>query len=184
MPATTLGSPIHLKRWIEENRHLLQPPVGNKCLFEDDHFIVMVVGGPNARKDYHVNVTSEFFYQVQGDIIVGVIDPATGRREDIVIREGETFLLPPNVPHCPKRPRNTVGLVVEQKRPNGAKDKLQWYSDDTSELVYEAEFKLENIQTDLKRIMERFWADPELRRCKSTGSVIAPPTEAQPPPKA
>ncbi len=179
-----LVTPIDLRGWVKENRHLLKPPVGNKCIWQDDSFIIMVVGGPNARKDYHVNETGEFFYQIEGDIILGVIDPDTKKPRDIIIREGEVFLLPPLVPHCPKRPKNTVGLVVEQIRSPEMKDKLQWYSDDTNELVHEAEFKLENIQEDLKNIMEDFWSNEELRRCKSTGSVIAPPTETlAPPPK-
>jgi 3-hydroxyanthranilate 3,4-dioxygenase len=144
----------------------------------------MVVAGPNARKDYHVNGTEEFFYQIEGDITLGIIHPDTGKPHDIVIREGEIYLLPANVPHCPKRPRGTVGLVVEQKRPPGAKDRLQWYSDDTHELVYEAEFALDNIETDLKRIMHEFWSNEDLRRCKSTGSIVAPPKEAEPPPRA
>ena len=85
----------------------------------------MIVAGPNARKDYHVNCTEEFFYQIEGDITVGIIHPETGEPEDVIIREGEIYLLPANVPHNPKRPAGTVGLVVEQPRPDGAKDKLQ-----------------------------------------------------------
>lgn len=180
----TVVSPVNLKAWLEENRHLLKPPVGNKVIWQDDSFIIMAVGGPNKRKDYHVNETGEFFYQVKGDITVGIIDPATKKPRDIVIREGEIFLLPPNVPHSPKRPADTLGIVVEQVRAPGMIDKLQFYSDDTQELVYEAEFKLENIQVDLKRIMDEFWSNEDLRRNPSTGSVIAPPTEAQPPAKA
>ena len=181
----SLFQPINLPRWIEEHRDLLKPPVGNKMVWRDERdTIIMIVGGPNARKDYHVNATEEFFYQVEGDITLGVIDPDTGRPETITIREGEIYLLPANVPHSPQRPAGTIGLVIEQKRPDGVKDKLQWYSDDTHELVYEAEFTLENIETDLKRIMDEFWGNEELRRCESTGSVIAPPTEAQPPPPA
>ena len=167
-----------LKGWIEENRHLLKPPVGNKPIWVNEDFIVMVVGGPNARKDYHVNETSEFFYQVEGDMNLRIIDPDTNRPKDIHIREGEIYLLPPLVPHSPQRYAGTVGLVIETSRAPTAKDKLRWYSDDTHELVYEAEFKLENIAEDLKTIMEEFWSNEDLRRCKSTGSVIARPTEA------
>ncbi len=177
-------SPVNLRKWVEENRHHLKPPVGNKVVWQDETFIIMVVGGPNARKDYHVNETSEFFYQVQGDITVGIIHPDTGKPDEVIIREGEIFLLPPMVPHSPRRPANTVGVVVEQTRTPQMVDKLQFYSDDTNELVYEAEFKLENIAVDLKRIMEEFWANEDLRRCASTGSIIAPPTEALPPPPA
>jgi 3-hydroxyanthranilate 3,4-dioxygenase len=102
----------------------------------------------------------------------------------VIIREGDIYLLPANVPHSPRRAAGTLGLVIEQKRPPGARDKLQWYSDDTHELVYEAEFDLENIETDLKRIMSEFWSNEKLRRCPSTGSIVTPPTEAQPPPPA
>ncbi len=180
-----LFMPVNLTKWIEENKAALKPPVGNKMVWRDERgTIIMVVGGPNARKDYHVNATEEFFYQIQGDITLGIIDPETGKPEDIIIREGEIYLLPAFVPHSPQRPANTIGLVVEQPRPEGVKDKLQWYSDDTHELVHEAEFTLENIETDLKRIMGEFWSNEELRTCKSTGSVVSPPTEAQPPPPA
>ncbi|MFT5336814.1 MAG: 3-hydroxyanthranilate 3,4-dioxygenase, partial [Luteibaculaceae bacterium] len=58
--------PFDLNSWIEDNRHLLKPPVGNKCVFKDEHLIVMMVGGPNDRSDFHVNETSEFFYQIEG----------------------------------------------------------------------------------------------------------------------
>jgi 3-hydroxyanthranilate 3,4-dioxygenase len=181
----SLFMPVNLTKWIEENKAALKPPVGNKMVWRDERgTIIMVVGGPNARKDYHVNATEEFFYQIQGDITLGIIDPETGKPEDIIIREGEIYLLPAFVPHSPQRPANTIGLVVEQPRPEGVKDKLQWYSDDTHELVHEAEFTLENIETDLKRIMGEFWSNEELRTCKSTGSVVSPPTEAQPPPPA
>lgn len=179
----SLFQPLNLLKWVEEHRGELKPPVGNKMVWKDERgTIIMIVGGPNARKDYHVNVTEEFFYQIEGDITVGIIHPDTGKPEDIVIREGEIYLLPANVPHNPKRPAGTIGLVVEQPRPDGAKDKLQWYSDDTHELVHEAEFTLENIEVDLKRIMQEFWSNEELRTCKSTGSVISPPVESAPPP--
>ena len=47
--------PINFKKWIKENRSLLKPPVGNKVIYQDGDFMVMVVGGPNSRKDYHVD---------------------------------------------------------------------------------------------------------------------------------
>ena len=182
---SSLFQPINLLRWVAEHRAELRPPVGNKSVWRDSRdTIVMMVAGPNARKDYHVNVTEEFFYQIEGDITLGIMHPDTGRPEDIIIREGEIYLLPAGVPHNPRRPAGSLGLVIEQKRPPGAVDKLQWYADDTHELVYEAEFTLENIDTDLARIMDEFWSNEELRRNPSTGSIIAPPTEAQPPPPA
>ena len=113
---------IDLKRWIEENRQWLKPPVGNRLVFEDAEFIVMVVGGPNARKDYHVDEGEEFFYQVEGDIVLKVIED--GKPRDIPIRQGEIFLLPPRVPHSPQRPANTTGLVIERKARRGRAGRL------------------------------------------------------------
>jgi len=184
-PFVSVFQPINLQQWIEEHREFLQPPVCNKMIWKDERgTIIMIVGGPNARKDYHVNETEEFFYQIKGDITLGIIHPETGRPEEIIIREGEIYLLPARVPHSPQRSADTIGLVIEQPRREGVKDKLQWYSDDTHELVHEAEFTLKNIEQDLKRIMDAFWSNEELRTCKSTGSVISPPSEAVAPPPA
>ena len=175
--------PVNLLRWVEEHRAELKQPVGNKMVWKDERgTIVMIVGGPNARNDYHVNATEEFFYQVEGDITVGIIHPDTGKPEDVVIREGEVYLLPANVPHSPQRPAGTIGLVIEQKRPEGVKDKLQWYSEDTHDLLWEAEFTLENIEKDLTRIMDTFWSDETLRTNPKTGLVMEKPGPAQPPP--
>src|SRR5262252_7228340 len=115
--------PLNLKTWIDENRQLLQPPVGNACIWNGD-FMVMVVGGPNQRSDYHVNPGEELFYQVEGDITLRVIED--GRPRDIPIRQGDLFLLPAGIPHSPQRPANTVGLVVEHKRPERANDHMRW----------------------------------------------------------
>ena len=112
--------PINFKNWIEENRHLLKPPVGNKVVYENSDFMIMVVGGPNSRKDYHVDPVEEFFYQVEGDMVLKVMD--NHKRVDIVIKEGEIFILPKNIPHSPQRFANTVGLVIEYKREEGALD--------------------------------------------------------------
>ena len=99
--------PLNFKKWIDEHRHLLKPPVGNQQIWADREFMVTVVGGPNARKDFHVNQGEEFFYQLEGDITLHVLDE--GKREAIPIREGEIFLLPPNVPHSPQRPAEHRG---------------------------------------------------------------------------
>ena len=79
-----------------------------------------------------------------------------GEPKDIEIKEGEIFVLPAKVPHSPRRGPNTVGLVVEYPRPEGVKDKLQWYSDKDGSLVYEEEFTLANIETDLPEIFDRY----------------------------
>jgi 3-hydroxyanthranilate 3,4-dioxygenase len=168
---------INFKQWIDEHRHLLKPPVGNNMVFEDhENFIVMVVGGPNARKDYHYNESEEFFHQLEGGITLKVIDD--GKPVDIPIREGEIFLLPPKVPHSPQRPANTVGLVIEKKRSEGDKDGLQWYCENCGNKLYDEYFKLENIVAQLPPVMERFYQSEENRTCDKCGTVMQPPQKA------
>jgi 3-hydroxyanthranilate 3,4-dioxygenase len=164
---------INFKKWIEENRHLLKPPVGNKMVWQDGDFIAMVVGGPNSRKDYHINQTPEFFYQVEGDIVLKVIDE--GEHKDIHIREGDIYLLPPGIPHSPRRPANTIGLVIEQKRDEDMKDGLVWHCENCGEKVYEDSFSMKNIEEDLKNVFDDFFSSEEKRKCKNCGTILNKP---------
>ena len=165
--------PINFKSWIEENRHLLKPPVGNKVVYEDTDFIIMVVGGPNTRKDYHIDEGEEFFYQLEGGMVLRIMKD--GKPEDIKINEGEIFLLPPKVPHSPQRFKNTVGLVVERKRREGELDAFQWYCDECSELLYEEYFQLTDIVKQLSPIFEGFWNNDAVRTCKSCSAYLEKP---------
>jgi len=169
-----LRKPFNLHQWIEANRDELKPPVSNKQLCTDaDDVIVFVSGGPNTRNDYHVNPTEELFYQLEGDIAVRVRPLDGSEPHDVVIREGEMFLLPQWIPHRPQRPANTVGLIVEFPRPEGTEDKLQWYCPECDRLVHEASWRLKKIDEDLKVIMENFWEGPEGRRtCDHCGAVV------------
>ena len=157
--------PINFKNWIEENRHLLKPPVGNKVVYEDTEFIIMVVGGPNTRKDYHIDEGEEFFYQLEGGMVLRIME--NGKPKDLAINEGEIFLLPPKVPHSPQRFENTVGLVVERKRRKGELDAFRWYCDECNSLLYEEHLQLKDIVKQLPPIFERFWANDNARSCKS-----------------
>ncbi len=163
---------INFKSWIEENRHLLKPPVGNKAIYNDD-FIVMVVGGPNSRKDYHLNKTPEFFYQVEGDIVLKVIED--GEPKDIHIREGEVFFLPANIPHSPQRGANTIGLVIEQRRAEGMEDGLAWFCESCNNKLYEEPFTLQNIETDLPKIFNNYYSDESLLTCDACGAKMEKP---------
>jgi len=163
---------INFKQWIDDNRHLLKPPVGNKAIYNDD-YIVMVVGGPNSRKDYHLNKTPEFFYQVEGDIVLKVIE--NGEQRDIAIKEGEVFYLPPNIPHSPQRGANTIGLVIEQKRDEGMDDGLAWFCENCHNELYREPFKLTNIETDLPIIFDTFYSDDKKRSCDKCSAVMEKP---------
>jgi 3-hydroxyanthranilate 3,4-dioxygenase len=162
--------PLNFKQWIDEHRHLLKPPVGNAQIWEDAEFMVTVVGGPNARTDFHVDEGEEFFYQLEGDITVRVRED--GKTVDLPIREGEIFLLPPRVPHSPVRPANTVGLVIERKRREGELDGFQWFCDQCDAKLYEEFFPLKSLVTDLPPVFERYWGDPANHTCKQCGAVM------------
>jgi 3-hydroxyanthranilate 3,4-dioxygenase len=166
-------SPYNLKGWIEENRHLLKPPVGNKMVWQDGEFLVMVVGGPNLRKDYHIEEGEEFFYQVEGDIVLRIMED-DGPRE-IPIREGEIFLLPARVPHSPQRPANTVGMVIERVRRPGEADHLRWYCEGCGGVLHDAEFELVDLGSQLKPIIQEFYADESLRTCRNCGEMMPAP---------
>ncbi len=165
---------FNFKQWIDEHRHLLKPPVGNKCVYDEaKDFIVIVVGGPNKRKDYHYNEGEEFFYQVEGDIMLKVIDD--GKKVDIPIREGEIFLLPPRVPHSPQRPENTVGLVIERTRQQNENDGCMWFCDNCGEKLYDEYFHLDkpsDIVGKLRGVMEKFGSSEDLRTCENCGHVM------------
>ena len=156
----SLYQSLNLKKWIAESRHLLKPPVGNKCIWLDGEvkhdFIVMAVGGPNARTDFHVNASEEFFYQVEGNIVLKIINQQ-GEMEDIAINEGDIFLLPASTPHSPQRPAATIGLVIEKKRLVGELDGLQWYCENCQNKLYEEFFTLTNIETDFTAVFERYY---------------------------
>ena len=123
-----IKKPFNLQKWIDENRHLLKPPVGNKNLYvESEDYIVMIVAGPNASKDYHYNETEELFYQIEGSIVVKT--QQDGKLVEVPINEGEMFLLPPKVPHSPVRSEGSIGLVIERKRKKDDRDLLMWFSD-------------------------------------------------------
>lgn len=161
--------PIDFRRWIEEHRELLHPPVGNKVIWPDGDFICMVVGGPNRRSDFHFEEGPEFFYQVEGDMVLRVMEE-TGRR-DIHIAEGEIFLLPPRVPHSPQRFENTVGLVIERTRLPHEKDGLLWFCERCDTLLYDEYFHLEDIEAQFPPVFKRYYANEVARTCTQCGHV-------------
>lgn len=165
-------APFNLQKWIDDNRHLLKPPVSNKNLYvEAGDFIVMVVGGPNARKDYHFNESEELFYQIEGDITVRIQED--GKPKDIVIKEGDIFLLPGNIPHSPMRGANTVGLVIERVRKGtDLSDGLMWFCDECNHKLKEYRFPLENIEHDFLSRFRDFYGSEEMRTCDNCGHIM------------
>jgi 3-hydroxyanthranilate 3,4-dioxygenase len=164
---------INFKQWIDANRHLLRPPVGNKVVYEHSEFMIMVVGGPNARKDFHVDPGEEFFYQLEGEMLLRVVEH--GHLVDLPIRAGEILLLPPQVPHSPQRYADSVGLVIERARRPGELDGLQWYCESCERLLYQEFFPLTNIERQFPAVFDRFFGSLSLRTCKHCRAVMEPP---------
>jgi len=173
-----LAAPINLQAWIDEHRHLLKPPVGNKCIVDGD-YIVMIVGGPNARTDFHFEDGPEFFYQLEGEMVLRVQDGFDGQQgaaRDISIKAGEMFYLPPRVPHSPQRMPASIGLVIERKRLAHEDDALMWFCIDCNQKLYEEFFHLVDIEQDFFRVFERFYRDDALRTCTRCGTLNPRPT--------
>jgi 3-hydroxyanthranilate 3,4-dioxygenase len=172
-----LPSPLNLQAWIEQHRHLLKPPVGNKCVYDGD-FIVMVVGGPNARTDYHWDEGPEWFFQLEGEMVLRIQeDDGSGKPavRDIPIHAGETFLLPPRTPHSPQRMADSIGLVIERRRLPHEDDGLLWFCERCNAKVYEEYFHLHDIEQDFPPVFDRFYSSREHRTCKACGHLNPAP---------
>ena len=168
--------PINFQQWIEDHSDLLKPPVCNQVVYENTDFIIMVVGGPNTRKDYHVNQGEEFFYQIENSMTLKVAKKIKNTQnqlvttiDDIEIKPGHIFLLPPTVPHSPQRTANSVGLVIERKREISEQDGFQWYCDECHHLLYEEFLHISDIVSQLPEIFERFQSKEENRICQQCG---------------
>ena len=167
-----LAPPIDFHKWINEHRHLLKPPVGNKCIVDGD-FIIMIVGGPNLRTDYHWDEGPEFFYQIEGEMVLKIQEDKKAR--DIPIRAGEIFYLPPRVPHSPQRMADSIGLVIERKRLAAEKDGLLWFCERCNHKLYEEFFILHSIEQDFPAVFERYYRSLEARTCRQCGHIAPVP---------
>ena len=168
--------PIDFSQWINANRHLLRPPVGNKLVYQDSEFIVMAVGGPNTRKDFHVDPGEEFFHQIEGAMALRVVQE--GGISDIAIRAGEILLLPAGIPHSPQRYADSVGLVIERRRRAGELDGLQWYCEQCHQLLYQEFFALTDIESQFPPVFSRFFSSLTRRTCAHCGAIMEPPVPA------
>ncbi|WP_338760475.1 3-hydroxyanthranilate 3,4-dioxygenase [Bernardetia sp. ABR2-2B] len=169
-----MKKPFNLQKWIDDNRHLLKPPVGNQQVYLDNEdYIVMVVGGPNSRKDYHYNESEELFYQLEGNITVKIIED--GKFVDVPIGAGEMFLLPAKVPHSPQRTEGSIGLVIERYRREGEEDGFMWYCENCGNKLYEERFELTDIVAQLPKVMQTFYNSEELRTCDECQTVMETP---------
>ena len=47
---------------------------------------------------------------IKGDMCLKIIE--NGNRRDIIIKQGEVFLLPAKTQHSPQRYKNTIGITI------------------------------------------------------------------------
>ena len=161
---------FNFHRWIDDHRQFLKPPVGNRRVFEHSEFIIMVVGGPNLRTDYHEDPSEEFFYQLEGDMVLRTMQEGT--RVDIPIREGDILLLPPRVPHSPQRFANSVGLVVERKRRSDEQDGFLWYCEHCNYPLHAEYLHVSDIEKQLPPVFDHFYNSLPRRTCQACGTVF------------
>jgi len=163
--------PFNFQGWIDDNKDLLKPPVGNKHLFDTKtNMVVMIIGGPNQRVDFHDDPVEEFFYQLKGDMILKIAED--GAIYDVPIREGDVFFLPPHVRHSPQRPvPGSVGLVVEGARRPGEKDGFEWFCFACGEKVHRVEVEVADIVADLPPLFEAFDDSEAHRTCGKCGAL-------------
>lgn len=167
---TDVLEPVNLMKWVDQHKADFRPPVSNKYLYDGAGFFVMLIAGPNARNDFHQTDSEEFFLQLKGDIVVRIIE--NGKIRDVPVREGETFWIPGGVPHSPTRPPNTLGMVIEMRRPPGELEHLQFYCEKCHALVYDKCFDCADIVEHFRQAMEDFWADPQLSTCRQCGTRV------------
>ncbi len=181
MPIHPSLRPFNFEQWVEDNKDQLRPPVNNKLLHDDTGMIVMVVGGPNTRVDFHDDAVEEWFYQIRGDMLLKIA--ADGEIYDVPIREGEVFLLPPHTVHAPQRPQEgSIGIVVESPRMMGMMEGFEWYCFKCKARVHRIEVALgdaSGIVTALPIIYDQFHEDEDARTCPECGELH--PGKGQPP---
>lgn len=138
---------INTATWLQQNESSFAPPVCNKLMY-NEQLVVMFVGGPNQREDYHIEEGEELFYQLRGDMCVKVLESGS-RHRDVHIREGEMFLLPARVPHSPQRTAGSIGLVIERRRIPGELDGVRWFVPGSIESLYEKWFPCKDLGIEL-----------------------------------
>jgi 3-hydroxyanthranilate 3,4-dioxygenase len=160
---------FNLWAWVEQHAHAFEPPVGNKVIWEDSQFMAMIIRGPNARRDFHVDPSDEIFYMLRGGMVLEYIQG--GKRREQRIGEGELMLVPALTPHSPHRPPDTWGLVVEVKRHPQQTESLLWLCERCDAMLHQVTMHVADIEKELKAAIEVFDASVALRRCQGCGHV-------------
>jgi 3-hydroxyanthranilate 3,4-dioxygenase len=159
---------FNLKQWIEENRGSWGQ---RRVVWEDSDFIAFVTRGPNSRKDFHINPGDEIFSQLEGELNLHYMQ---GKDHEVtVLKPGELFLLPANVPHSPRRGEGSWTFVVERKRRPEERDVFVWFCERCGEQLYETSIRFDDPSDAVKTATDKIRSDVQLRTCRSCGDVLA-----------
>jgi len=158
-------------RWLEENSKFFLPPVCNKMM-HNDQLKVFFVGGPNQRKDFHLEEGEELFYMRKGNMELPILEQ--GAIRTVKIREGDVFLLPGRIPHSPQREADTVGLVVERERLETETDGLRYFVGESTDILFERWFHCEDLGSQLKPIIDEYFASEEHKTGQPKADSVVP----------
>ena len=171
-------SAFNFQKWIDEHKHLLKPPVGNQLIWRDSQFIIMILGGPNARRDFHIDPSDEVMYMIKGEMRLHYRTPE-GKEEVTILSEGSTIFTPAGVPHSPRFPPDAFVFIIERNRRDGEIDRFQWYCPSCDDLLHEETFLVGDYAVDpVSKAYQNFFDSEEFRTCEKCGEVMPKPQRA------
>ena len=173
------GVPFELMEWIGRSMSGDLGTVANKEVFRHSDFIFQIIKGPNHRNDFHLDPYDEIYYQLKGTLWVHLIDKG-GRKRVAKVPEGGVLLVSAFTPHSPRRPPDSIGLVVERPRTAKELDGLAWYCEGCGHKLHELWLPCRDIETQLAQALDAFNADLARRTCRRCGAVLPDPTEHPP----
>ena len=159
---------FNLQQWIDENR-------GNwgqrRVIWEDSDFIAFVTRGPNRRKDFHINPGDEIFYQLEGELNLNYLGKER-KAELALLKAGDLFLLPANVPHSPRRADGSWTLVVERTRQSKEQDRFIWICEECGNTLHETTVRFNEPSDAVATATAAMKADPKLATCSRCNAVL------------
>lgn len=158
---------FNLQQWIDENRSDWGQ---RRVIWEDSDFIAFVTRGPNRRKDFHINPGDEIFYQLEGELNLHYVKD--GKAELALLKAGELFLLPANVPHSPRRADGSWTFVVERTRQPKEQDRFIWICEECGNTLHETTVRFDEPSDAVATATAAIKSDPKLATCSRCNTIL------------
>ncbi|HTV19447.1 MAG TPA: hypothetical protein VMG12_12265 [Polyangiaceae bacterium] len=178
MPIEPAGKPLRpvdVEGWVRRSMAGGMPkPLLNFEQFWDGELLVRLFDGPTpkGRRDFHINTSAEFFYQLEGSMTCTLVED--GEFNTVTCQKGEMYWIPPLVPHLNQREAGSIGLVIHTQRAPGALHGMAWYCDRCGAQVHRVDYAYERELRDLLAPkLREFAADDQARTCKRCGTVMS-----------